>query len=252
VNVLTGNLGNDTYFIGSGDTVVETSSLTTEIDSVYSSATYTLSANVEKLTLTGTAAINGTGNELANRLTGNGADNTLTGDNGADTFIGGLGKDTINLIETIAASDTVCIAAGDSLVNSNDLVTNFTLGTDVISTAGVDKLDLVTTTIAANTTGVDGSDAGIIHSHSINNGIIRFDDIDSYTSPLTITTSVLSNVLDYLQANITEGNTVAFVSQGNTFVFQDGGVSDTLLELTGVIANSVNTSGLAASAVWLV
>ena len=43
------------------------------IDRVESSVTYTLGANIENLTLTGTAAINGTGNTLANALTGNSA-----------------------------------------------------------------------------------------------------------------------------------------------------------------------------------
>jgi hypothetical protein len=42
--------------------------------------------NVEKLILTGTAAINGTGNALVNTLTGNSAANTLNGGAGADTL----------------------------------------------------------------------------------------------------------------------------------------------------------------------
>ena len=61
-------------------------------------------ANVEALTLTGTAAINGTGNALNNTVTGNsaanvldadGGDDTLNGGAGADTLIGGTGNDTL-------------------------------------------------------------------------------------------------------------------------------------------------------------
>ncbi|MDD1608023.1 MAG: hypothetical protein LUQ18_05930, partial [Methylococcaceae bacterium] len=98
----------------------------------------------------------------------------------------------------------------------------------------------------------NGVDSGIIHSHNISNGIISFDNIDSYTTPLSITAADLTDVVGYLEANIRGNNTVAFVSEGNTFVFQDHGVQDTLVELVGVTAQSVNTSGLATNAVWII
>ncbi|MFN5892883.1 MAG: hypothetical protein ACK45Z_09650, partial [Dolichospermum sp.] len=62
-------------------------------DTIQSSATYTIATNVENLTLTGTAAINGTGNALNNVITGNSANNTLDGGLGNDALIGGLGND---------------------------------------------------------------------------------------------------------------------------------------------------------------
>ncbi len=58
---MTGGVGNDTYVVDdSSDTVTENASEGT--DSVQSSVTYTLSANLENLSLTGGAAISGTGN----------------------------------------------------------------------------------------------------------------------------------------------------------------------------------------------
>ncbi|MDP3010285.1 MAG: hypothetical protein Q8N30_14615 [Methylococcales bacterium] len=223
---------------------------------------YSLTANVENLMLTGTAAINGTGNADVNTLTGNSAANILSGQAGndvliggagADTLVGGLGKDSYNLTETIAATDTVRIATGDSLASMGnyDLVSGFKLGTGVVSTAGVDKLDLVSTVIAAKAVAVNGIDSGVIMSHSINNGIISFDDINNYTVPLTITATHLPSVFSYLQANITGSNTVGFISEGNTFVFQDAGITDTLVELVGVVASSINTTGLGANSLWI-
>jgi ELWxxDGT repeat protein len=250
-DTLIGGTGNDTYYVdNTGDVVTETVSGGT--DGVWSSLSdYTLADNVESFGLLA-GALNGTGNAGDNYLLGNAANNSLTGGEGADTLVGGLGKDTYNLTETIATTDTLYVSTGDSLVSGYDIANAFKLGTGIVSTAGVDKLDLASNLIAANTAAVNGTNSGIIASHSISNGIISFDDIDNYTAPLAITATNLANVFGYLQANIIGGNTVAFISESNTFVFQDGGINDTLVELVGVIATSVNTTGLAAGAVWVV
>jgi Ca2+-binding RTX toxin-like protein len=92
-NVLTGGAGNDTYVVGTGDTTIEAAGAGT--DTVQSAMTWTLAANVENLTLTGTAKVNGTGNAVDNVLTGKSAANTLTGNAGNDTLNGGLGADKL-------------------------------------------------------------------------------------------------------------------------------------------------------------
>jgi Ca2+-binding RTX toxin-like protein len=190
------------------------------------------------------------GSSFNDTLTGDSGVNVLTGGNGADLLIGGLGKDSYILTETVVATDTVRIAAGDSVVSGFDVATGFKLGTGN-SSVGIDKLDLANTTIAANVAKVNGVDAGVIHSHSISSGIISFDDINTFTTPLAITAANIANVFTYLQANITGGNTVAFVSGADSYVFQDGGVNDTLVELVGVSAHTVNTSGLGAGTIWI-
>ncbi len=78
-----GGAGNDTYQLGNtGDSVHENAG--EGIDLVEATITYTLAANVENLTLMGTAAIKGTGNELNNTLVGNDAANVLDGGGGVD------------------------------------------------------------------------------------------------------------------------------------------------------------------------
>lgn len=87
-----GGDGADTYLVDdAGDLVIE-SSATGGTDLVQASVSYTLGDNVEKLTLTGSAA-NATGNSLANILVGNGVANTLDGKVGADLMYGGAGDD---------------------------------------------------------------------------------------------------------------------------------------------------------------
>ena len=92
-DTMNGGAGNDTYVVDdAGDVITET----TGTDLVRSSVTRTLEANVEDLTLTGTGAINGTGNTVANIIIGNAGANTLSGNDGIDTLTGGLGNDTLD------------------------------------------------------------------------------------------------------------------------------------------------------------
>lgn len=90
-----GGSGNDTYVVDNpGDVVSE--GMDEGVDTVRSSISYTLGANLENLVLTGTSAIDGTGNELNNLLVGNAADNVLFGGAGDDTLIGNAGDDLLD------------------------------------------------------------------------------------------------------------------------------------------------------------
>ena len=112
--------GNDTYIVGQvGDQVLE--AVGDGTDTIRSTVTYTLPINVENLTLAGGAAINGTGNELNNRITGNAARNTLNGRAGADRMFGRGGND-IYVVDR--NSDRVTEPAGGGTDTVRSLVTH--------------------------------------------------------------------------------------------------------------------------------
>ncbi|MBU2590868.1 MAG: hypothetical protein KKC21_02470, partial [Nitrospinae bacterium] len=91
---MAGGIGDDTYVVDNvGDIITENANEGTDL--VQSSITYTLTDNVENLTLTSTANVNGTGNVLNNIIIGNTSANTLYGLEGNDTLNGGAGNDTI-------------------------------------------------------------------------------------------------------------------------------------------------------------
>jgi Ca2+-binding RTX toxin-like protein len=93
-DILIGGLGNDTYVVDdAGDLITE--AFNEGVDLVQASVSHTLAANLENLTLTGTANLNGVGNALNNVITGNDGANTLDGADGADTLIGGAASDVL-------------------------------------------------------------------------------------------------------------------------------------------------------------
>jgi Ca2+-binding RTX toxin-like protein len=125
-DTLSGGIGNDTYVVDTAlDTVTEY--FGEGIDAVQSSVTYSLSANVENLTLTGASAINGTGNTFGNLLTGNVADNVLDGGAGNDSLSGGLGNDTY-VVDSAGDIVTENANEGSDIVQAS---ITYTLGANV-------------------------------------------------------------------------------------------------------------------------
>jgi ELWxxDGT repeat protein len=91
---MAGGAGNDIYVVENAhDVVIE--SVGAGVDTVKSSISYRLPANVENLILAGAGAVNGAGNALANAITGNAANNVLSGGGGNDTLNGAAGADTL-------------------------------------------------------------------------------------------------------------------------------------------------------------
>ncbi|TMJ12274.1 MAG: calcium-binding protein, partial [Alphaproteobacteria bacterium] len=89
---LYGGTGNDIFVVSDPSATIEEQP-DEGLDTVHASSSYTLPDNVEYLVLTGSAAIDGTGNALANTITGNSAANRLDGGGGVDFLLGGAGDD---------------------------------------------------------------------------------------------------------------------------------------------------------------
>lgn len=126
-DTMEGGADDDIYIVDdSADTVVE--ALNAGTDLVETSVTHSLDDHVDNLTLTGSEAVNGTGNALGNVLTGNGAANVLDGGAGVDQMAGGAGNDVYKVDD---AGDTVSEAAGAGARDKVDSAVTFTLGANV-------------------------------------------------------------------------------------------------------------------------
>lgn len=156
-DTLLGGAGDDLFIVSPGDVVIEGTA--ESIDTVQSAGSWTLSDNVERLSLTGVASVSGAGNVLGNNLTGNDGNNLLSGLGGNDSIIGGLGSDILDGgggVDTLVGglgNDTYVVTANDLVVEAADE------GTDTVQSAGAwtlgDNLErlVITGTLSVSGTG---------------------------------------------------------------------------------------------------
>ncbi len=234
-DAMAGGSGDDTYFVDQvGDVVTE--AFAAGYDGVNSSIDYTLTTNVEKLTLSG-AALLGTGNVLANTLVANGLGNTLSGLAGDDVLMGGLGQDTL-----LGGADNDTLSGNDG----NDLLDGGLGADSMAGGTGNDSYmveqagDLVT---EALNEGNDNVSASINYTLTAN--------VENLTLNGLATLGTGNNLANVLTANAL-GNTLTGLAGNDTLVGGSG--TDTLLggadndSLTGNAGNDLLDGGTGADA----
>jgi trimeric autotransporter adhesin len=271
-DVMRGGNGNDIYTVDdAGDQVIEEmAGALGGTDTVTSTVSFALGSNVENLTLSGTAAIDGTGNELANKLTGNNAANalsgglgndTLAGNGGADTLYGGANDDALNGgagldimyggsgNDTYTVDDTADVVREDTVEGVDDG------GVDLVNSAATFTLgSFVENLTLTGTQAIDGTgnaQANKITGNGASNQLFGLAGND------TLSGGAGSDRLDGgASADVLTGGT-----QADTFVFHKGeahgdrisdlGIED-LIELEGYGEGSTITQVAGSTTNWLI
>lgn len=168
-DVMKGGAGNDTYYVDSiGDSITDT----TGIDTVFSSISWTLGSTLENLTLTGSDALTGIGNTVKNTIIGNAGNNVLDGLGGTDILTGGAGADVFRFSTrpNFGASTADHItdfkaSEGDGLEISASLL-GLTMGPTVrigLSVTTVSNASALTTALGSTNTFVYDSSNGNLY-----------------------------------------------------------------------------------------
>lgn len=175
-DVLVGGDGRDVYLVANtASRIIEKAGEGSDL--VLSHVTFTLTANVEDLTLVGTAT-DGTGNGVANMITGNALANTLSGLAGDDVLTGGGGADV--LIGGSGADTFAYLSADDSTIAARDRIVGFETGLDTIDLSQIDGDSRTTDHDSLHWIGIDAfsGQAGEVQVSATGKATVLSTDLD--------------------------------------------------------------------------
>ncbi|QCB53349.1 tandem-95 repeat protein [Sphingopyxis sp. PAMC25046] len=186
------------------------------------------------------------GQEGNDTINAGGGDDLIQGGTGRDVMTGGTGSDTY-VFNAGDSRPTLGGSGNGGTITGHDVITDFNLAADILNLPG--------TPVPDGNGAVDGTNSVLtisgqaIRSHSVADGVITFDDNNSFATALTLSSDAhVAAAVDYLQRNDLgpAGTTVAFVAGTRTFVYQQVGTSpnpanDILVELQGVTITNLNT-----------
>jgi Ca2+-binding RTX toxin-like protein len=221
---MNGGAGDDVYLVDAADDQV-TEAANGGIDTVRTTlSTYTLGANLENLSYTGTGAFTGSGNVLNNAITGGDKGNKIDGGAGNDSLSGGLGADSL-LGDT--GNDTLVASAGKDVLDGGD-------GDDVLAGLGKFADYTIARPSATETTLTDKSGNVILVR-----GVERFVFADGERALDVVQDNIASSGNDRLHGE--DGNdTINGLAGADTMTGKDGddtyvidNLGDTIVEQAG-------------------
>jgi Ca2+-binding RTX toxin-like protein len=233
---MAGEGGDDFYVVNSAsDVVLEAAG--GGADTVQSSASYVLGAELEALVLTGSAT-RGTGNTLANTLVGTGGANTLDGKAGNDSLDGGGGDDVLigdagaDTLSGGAGADRFVIqSASNSYRNTIDRILDMTLGVDDIVLSGAaGRFGSGVDPAAVDFNGVVTVDTAALGTGTTTYGEVMAGINAALLGAANVTASGTLAGLQVWQVNVTGG------TAAGTYVFVNDGVAGASASTDALIA----------------
>ena len=201
-DVMYGGAGSDVYFVDDmGDAAIENASEGN--DTVFSTVSIGLSANVENLIMLGMADLQGFGNGLGNVIYGNTGNNLLDGGAGVDLMVGGAGDDIYFVDDTSNSAFEVAGQGNDAVFAS----AHYGLAADVETLILQGSADLQ---------GYGSNQVNTLYGNTGNNLLNGAAGADTMYGGLGNDTYFVDNAMDAVVENLGEGTDAVFASVNYT------------------------------------